>query len=64
MNHPPTRDPEVTAVQTVAGVLTDLVEIAERLPVHPDQTEHTARILDRLAEELAEAAAMLRQVTK
>jgi len=52
--------PEVAAVQTVGGVLTDLVEVAELLPVPPDQAEATARILDRLAEEITEAAGMLR----
>src|SRR5450755_1773278 len=52
--------PEVAAVETVGGVLSDLVEVAERLPVPPGQAEATARILDRLAEEIREAAAMLR----
>jgi hypothetical protein len=51
---------EVQAVQTIAGVLTDLIEIAERFPVPPDQAEATARILDRLSEEIGEAAEMLR----
>jgi hypothetical protein len=51
---------EVAAVETVGGVLTDLVEVAERLPVPPGQADATARILDRLSEEIAEAAAMLR----
>jgi len=52
---------EVAAVETVGGVLTDLVEVAERLPVPPGQAETVARILDRLAEEIGEAAALLRQ---
>jgi hypothetical protein len=55
--------PEVQAVRTVGGVLTDLVEVAEQLPVPPEQAEATARILDRLAEEITEAAGMLRGVT-
>jgi hypothetical protein len=59
----PPANPAVTATQTIGGVLTDLVEVAERLPVPPAEIEHTARILDRLSEELAEAAGMLRQVT-
>jgi hypothetical protein len=64
MQDPPTTPaPEVAAVQTVGGVLTDLVEVAERLPVPPEQAEATARILDRLSEEITEAAAMLRGVT-
>ena len=48
------------ATETIGGVLIDLVEIAERMPVRPDQAAATARILDRLSEEIAEAAAMLR----
>jgi len=51
---------EVEAVATVGSVLTDLVEVAERLPVPADQAEPVARILDRLSEEITEAAAMLR----
>jgi hypothetical protein len=61
MQDPPTTpDVDVAAVQTVGAVLTDLVEVAERLPVPPGQAEATARILDRLSEEITEAAAMLR----
>ncbi len=65
MQDPPTTpapDVDVAAVQTVGAVLTDLVDLAERLPVPPDQAEATARILDRLSEEIQEAAAMLRGV--
>jgi hypothetical protein len=51
---------QVRAVETVGGVLTDLVELAERLPVPPGQAEAAARILDRLAEEIAEAAGLVR----
>jgi hypothetical protein len=50
----------LAVVETIGGVLTDLVELAEQLPVHLDQAEAAARILDRLAEELGEAAGMLR----
>jgi hypothetical protein len=57
---PPAPAPEVQAVATVGGVLTDLVELAEQLPVPPAQAEATARILDRLAEEITDAAGMLR----
>lgn len=52
--------PEVEAAQTIGGVLTDLVEVAETLPVPADEIERVARILDRLSEEIAEAAGMLR----
>jgi hypothetical protein len=51
---------DVAAVQTVGAVLTDLVEVAEQLPVPAEQAEQTARILDRLAEEITEAATILR----
>jgi hypothetical protein len=50
----------VQAVETIGSVLTDLVEIAEQLPVELERAETAARILDRLSEELAEAASMLR----
>jgi hypothetical protein len=59
-DHPAPRTAEVEAIETVGGVLMDLTEVAERLPVRPDQIEKTARILDRLSEEIAEAAQMLR----
>lgn len=50
---------QVNAIETVRGVLTDLTELAERLPVPPDQAAATARILGRLAEEITEAAGMI-----
>jgi hypothetical protein len=52
-------DPEVQAAETIGGVLTDLVEISERLPVPGGQAEAVARILERLGEEITEAAVML-----
>jgi hypothetical protein len=55
--------PEVTAVETVGGVLTDLVEVAGMLPVPPGRARDVARILDRLAEEIGQAAGMLRAVS-
>lgn len=65
-NYPirPEANPEVTAVATIGGVLVDLVEVAERLPVPADDIEQVARILDRLAEEINEAAGMLRQAAR
>jgi hypothetical protein len=54
-------DPELQAVATVGGVLTDLVNVAERLPGAGGQAEALARILDRLSAEISEAAAMLRR---
>jgi hypothetical protein len=52
-----------TAAETISGVLTDLGEVADQLAsgeVSGFTSERNARILDRLAEELGEAAAMLR----
>jgi hypothetical protein len=59
----PAADVEVEAAATVGSVLTDLVEVAGRIPVrHADQAEPIARILDRLAEEISEAAGMIRWI--
>jgi hypothetical protein len=57
-----------TASETICGVLTDLREVFDRLtgslatglPMDELQTERQARILDRLAEEVGEAAQMVR----
>lgn len=51
---------ELCVIETVGGVITDLVKMAERLPVHGDQAEIAANILDRLSKEIAEAATLLR----
>jgi hypothetical protein len=59
-DHPARPSDQIAAIETLSGVLTDLVEVAERLPAPPDQAEATARILDRLSEEVAEAAAYMR----
>ena len=54
-----TPDPEATMAESVRSVLTDLAELD--LPGGTDsQRRGSAVVLDRLAEELAEAAAMLR----
>jgi len=55
-------DLQVQVTGTIGGVLTDLVEIAERLPVQAGRAEVTARILDQLAGEIVEAASLLRQL--
>lgn len=48
-------------VETVRGVLIDLTEVPGRLAaLHPQDAEATARILERLSEEITEAAMMLR----
>lgn len=46
---------------TISGVLTDLREVLEAgTPADDLAAERTAKILDRLSEELAEAAAAVR----
>ena len=60
----PERNPEITAIETIGAVLTDLVAIAGQLPVPGGRIDQIGRILDRLSEEIAEAAAMLRQVPR
>jgi hypothetical protein len=56
--------PADLAAQTISGVMTDLHEVsahlAAGLPMDELETERTARILDRLSEEITEAAAMVR----
>jgi hypothetical protein len=52
---------QANARETVKAIVTDLGEVASLLPVQPQQLEAQARILDRLGEELAEAASMLRR---
>ncbi len=49
------------AREPVRAAAADLGEVADLLPVQPEQVEAKARILDRLSEELAEAAGMLRR---
>jgi len=58
----PAGDTELRAIETVGGVITDLVGIAERLPVRHDELESIARILDRLSQEISEAATLLRAI--
>jgi hypothetical protein len=54
--------PTDRAAGTIAGVLTDLHEVNTRLAARTAlDAEGTALILDRLAAELAEAAAMIRR---
>ncbi len=50
----------VEAIKAVGGVITELVQIAERLPLRPGEADPAARILDRLAEQISEAAQLLR----
>lgn len=48
------------AAGTIAGVLTDLGEVPRMLPAPAGKLEDIARILDRLSEEIGQAARMLR----
>jgi len=52
---------QANARATVKAVAADLGEVADLLPVQPEQLEAKARILDRLGEEIAQAAGMLRR---
>jgi hypothetical protein len=54
----------VEAIETVGGVLTDLVEVAGMLPPPAGQAERIASILDRLSEEIAEAAGLIRTAAR
>jgi hypothetical protein len=47
-------------LEQVRTAVTDLAEVCQRLPVDPAEAERVAKIMDRLGEECAEAAAMLR----
>jgi hypothetical protein len=60
---PSPSNPAIEAIVTVASAVTDLVEVAEMLPVPASEAERVAKILDRLSEELAEAAGLLRKAS-
>ena len=67
MSDPVTRPPaalvpdrDVEAIKTIGAVITDLVALAESMPVQPGRAEVSDRMLDRRAEEITEAAARLR----
>ncbi len=55
---PPVSGPEITLLESVRSIVADLGELD--LPGDGTQRRGSAVILDRLAEELSEAAAMLR----
>jgi hypothetical protein len=48
----------------LAQLITDVIELPQRLPLAEDDREPTARILIRLAEDCAEAAAMARALPR
>lgn len=54
-------DPSDDLREAVQQTITDLAEVpAQLMPGSPEEAESTARIMDRLAEECAESAAMIR----
>ena len=63
-NDPSQHAPAPTAAQDLADhlaqLITDIIEIPQRLPLYEDDREPVARIMVRLAEDCAEAAAMIR----
>jgi hypothetical protein len=59
-NHPAPTTPADDLLEHARQLVTDLVELCQRLPVDSTEAEPVAKIMDRLAEECAEAAAMLR----
>lgn len=56
----PNPTPADDLLEQVRQAVTDLAEVCQRLPVDPAEAERVAKIMDRLGEECAEAAAMLR----
>jgi hypothetical protein len=63
-DHPPQHPPAPTAGQDLADhlaqLITDIIELPQRLPLAEDEREPVARIMVRLAEDCAEAAARVR----
>jgi hypothetical protein len=51
----------IEARETVKAAASDLADLTGYFPVPDAKLESTARILDKLSEELAEAAGMLRR---
>ncbi len=59
--HAPAVPPEVTAIETARSAAADLADLAAGLPgTAISDTARSARVADRLAEELAELGQMLR----
>lgn len=51
----------VDAIEIIGETVIDLVTLAESMPVTAGTAEDAAEILDRLSEDLAEAATLIRQ---
>jgi hypothetical protein len=58
---PSPANPEVDATEIIAETLKELVTLTETLPVAAKDAERTAKVLDRLSEDLAEAATLVRR---
>jgi hypothetical protein len=56
-------NPESDAVEMIGETIRELVTLAETLPVPAARAEPAAKILDRLSEDLAEAATLVRRAT-
>jgi hypothetical protein len=52
---------EIDATEMIAETLQELVTLAESLPVAAKDAERTAKVLDRLSEDLAESATLIRR---
>jgi hypothetical protein len=52
---------EAEAAEMIAETLQELVTLAESLPVAAKDAERTAKVLDRLSEDLAESATLIRR---
>jgi hypothetical protein len=58
---PSPSNPEVDAIEIVGEAARELVAAAEQLPAQPGQAEALARIFDRISEDVAEAAVLIRR---
>ena len=60
-DHPTPPSLEIDATEMIAETLQELVTLAESLPVAAKDAERTAKVLDRLSEDLAESATLIRR---
>ena len=58
---PSPSNPEVDAIEIVGEAARELVAAAEQLPAQPGHAEALARIFDRISEDVAEAAVLIRR---
>jgi hypothetical protein len=60
-DHPTPPSLEIDATEMIAETLQELVTLTETLPVATKDAERTAKVLDRLSEDLAESATLIRR---